>query len=278
MKTSSLAMLHRGYRAVGDRLPGSSASKNTERAGEYLDDLVITTKVRAALLEEPSSRSFQFGVRSRTDIVQLSAFVDSTQGLRLAEEVAPGVHGASTVRNTGSPSSAKALAPTTAELPSFQCRFGGRSATPCTSMRARSAQLHHVRVEDGWNRQKTPHRQPFGGPRKGRPSVGRAPDATSQLNVAGRPATGRQQGQRGDAGRRLGLSPSGVAGSPVPPTPAPSETVGKGPCNPAEEARVATPRLRRTSVPPCAEVRQQRVLGPNMIRMTVAHGTTIGLG
>ncbi len=70
-----------------------------ETVGEYIDNSVITTKVKAALLDEPSLKSFQISVKTYKDIVQLSGFVDSAQSVRRAGEVALGVQGVSSVRN-----------------------------------------------------------------------------------------------------------------------------------------------------------------------------------
>jgi osmotically-inducible protein OsmY len=71
----------------------------TESAGELLDDTVITTRVKAAFLNEPALKSFQIGVKTYKDVVQLSGFVDSLASKLLAGKVAGGVKGVATVRN-----------------------------------------------------------------------------------------------------------------------------------------------------------------------------------
>jgi osmotically-inducible protein OsmY len=78
---------------------GPASIRADETAGQYIDNSVITTKVKAAILEEPSLKSFQISVKTNKDIVQLSGFVDSARSVRRAGEVASGVKGVSSVRN-----------------------------------------------------------------------------------------------------------------------------------------------------------------------------------
>jgi osmotically-inducible protein OsmY len=74
-------------------------SRSHESAGEYLDDSVITTKVKAAILDDPSLKSFQINVKTYKGVVQLSGFVDSAQMVQRAGKVASGITGVSSVRN-----------------------------------------------------------------------------------------------------------------------------------------------------------------------------------
>jgi len=73
--------------------------KAHETAGEFIDDSVLTTKVKGALLGEPALKSFQISVKTYKDVVQLSGFVDSAEARQLAGRVASGVHGVASVRN-----------------------------------------------------------------------------------------------------------------------------------------------------------------------------------
>jgi osmotically-inducible protein OsmY len=73
--------------------------KPHETTGEYLDDSVVTTKVKGALLNEPGLKSFQISVKTYKDVVQLSGFVDSAEAKQLAGRVASSVQGVSGVRN-----------------------------------------------------------------------------------------------------------------------------------------------------------------------------------
>jgi len=77
----------------------SRATPSSETAGEFVDNTVITTKVKAAFLNEPRLKSFQIGVKTYKDTVQLSGFVDSLQASQLAGHLAAGVQGVSSVRN-----------------------------------------------------------------------------------------------------------------------------------------------------------------------------------
>ena len=58
----------------------ASTSKQ-EGAGEYVDDSVITTKVKTLLAADDFLKSFQIGVETFKGTVQLSGFVNS-QGCR----------------------------------------------------------------------------------------------------------------------------------------------------------------------------------------------------
>jgi osmotically-inducible protein OsmY len=91
-----------GLALAGTALPGCASDRSnrtSETAGEYVDNTVITTKVKAAIFEEPSLKSLQINVKTYKDVVQLSGFVDSAQSARLAGRVAAAVHGVSAVRN-----------------------------------------------------------------------------------------------------------------------------------------------------------------------------------
>ena len=73
---------------------------HTERsAGEVLDDGVITTKVKAALVAEPTTKARDITVVTREGIVQLSGFVDSASEKARASAVAQAVAGVKEVRN-----------------------------------------------------------------------------------------------------------------------------------------------------------------------------------
>ena len=85
--------------ALGTVSPGCASTRNHESAGEYIDNSLITTKVKAAILEEPSLKTLQIGVKTYKDTVQLSGFVDSEETKQRAGEVAAGVPGVSDVKN-----------------------------------------------------------------------------------------------------------------------------------------------------------------------------------
>jgi osmotically-inducible protein OsmY len=78
---------------------GCSATSTSSSTGQLVDDSVITTKVKAAILEEPALKSLQISVETYKGVVQLSGFVDSSQSLKKAGEVAGKVAGVVSVKN-----------------------------------------------------------------------------------------------------------------------------------------------------------------------------------
>jgi osmotically-inducible protein OsmY len=72
---------------------GCAATQKHESTGQYIDDSVITTNVKAAILDEPSLKVFQISVKTYQGVVQLSGFVDSAQSVKKAGEVAGRVEG-----------------------------------------------------------------------------------------------------------------------------------------------------------------------------------------
>ena len=70
-----------------------------ESTGEYVDDSWITTKVKTAILNEPSLKVAQINVETFKGVVQLSGFVDSADAARKAVEVARAVKGVTDVKN-----------------------------------------------------------------------------------------------------------------------------------------------------------------------------------
>jgi osmotically-inducible protein OsmY len=70
-----------------------------ESAGEYLDDSVITTKVKSLLAEDDFLKSFQISVKTFKGTVQLSGFVDSQQAVNKASEIVKSVQGVKSIKN-----------------------------------------------------------------------------------------------------------------------------------------------------------------------------------
>ena len=68
--------------------------------GEYVDDSVITTKVKSLLAADDFLKSFQIGVETFKGTVQLSGFVDSAQASAKAVKIANSVEGIKAVRNS----------------------------------------------------------------------------------------------------------------------------------------------------------------------------------
>lgn len=78
---------------------GCASTKKHEGTGEYVDDTVITTKVKAAILHDPSLKVTEINVETFKGVVQLSGFVKSQADINRAVEVARGVKGVTSVKN-----------------------------------------------------------------------------------------------------------------------------------------------------------------------------------
>ncbi len=77
----------------------TASTSKKESPGEYVDDAVITTKVKAAVLEEPSLKSPEINVETYKGTVQLTGFVRSRADINKAVEIAKGVKGVKSVKN-----------------------------------------------------------------------------------------------------------------------------------------------------------------------------------
>jgi osmotically-inducible protein OsmY len=78
---------------------GCASTRTHEGTGEYVDDTVITTKVKAAILHEPMLKSAEINVETFKGVVQLSGFVSSPAAESKAVEVARTVGGVKSVKN-----------------------------------------------------------------------------------------------------------------------------------------------------------------------------------
>jgi osmotically-inducible protein OsmY len=67
--------------------------------GEYVDDSVITTKVKSLLANDDFLKSFQISVETYKGTVQLSGFVDSQKAVDKAGEITSSVKGVKSVKN-----------------------------------------------------------------------------------------------------------------------------------------------------------------------------------
>ncbi len=79
---------------------GCASTPTKESTGQYVDDSTITTKVKAAIFNDPALKVFQINVETFKGEVQLSGFVDSSQSVKKAGEVARGVAGVKSVKNS----------------------------------------------------------------------------------------------------------------------------------------------------------------------------------
>lgn len=78
---------------------GCASTSSKEGTGEYIDDSVITTKVKAAIFNEPTLKSAEINVETFKGVVQLSGFLSSRTAEMKAVEIARGIHGVKSVKN-----------------------------------------------------------------------------------------------------------------------------------------------------------------------------------
>lgn len=80
-------------------LAGCAGTRTKESAGEYVDDSVITSKVKAALVADPVTKAREIGVETFKGTVQLSGFVSTAAEKEKAGEIARTVKGVVDVKN-----------------------------------------------------------------------------------------------------------------------------------------------------------------------------------
>lgn len=78
---------------------GCASTSKQEGTGEYIDDSVITTKVKAAIFNDASLKSAEINVETYKGVVQLSGFVNSRSDIQRAVELARGVKGVTSVKD-----------------------------------------------------------------------------------------------------------------------------------------------------------------------------------
>jgi hyperosmotically inducible protein len=78
---------------------GCASTSTKEGTGEFIDDSVITAKVKAAIYKEPTLKSAEINVETFKGIVQLSGFVSSPADIMKASEVASSINGVQSVKN-----------------------------------------------------------------------------------------------------------------------------------------------------------------------------------
>jgi osmotically-inducible protein OsmY len=78
---------------------GCASTPTQESTGEFIDDSVITTKVKAAIFDEPTLKTTEINVTTSKGVVELSGIVSSRSEISKAVEVARGVKGVQSVKN-----------------------------------------------------------------------------------------------------------------------------------------------------------------------------------
>lgn len=78
---------------------GCASGPQKEGAGEYFDDAIVSTRVRAQLLNEPDLSSNEISVETFKGVVQLSGFVKQQQDITKAVAIARSTPGVQSVKN-----------------------------------------------------------------------------------------------------------------------------------------------------------------------------------
>ena len=80
-------------------LVACASTAKQSSTGEYVDDSVITTKVKSLLAADDFLKSFQISVETYKGVVQLSGFVNAQKAVDKAVEIARSVKGVKSVKN-----------------------------------------------------------------------------------------------------------------------------------------------------------------------------------
>ncbi len=78
---------------------GCASTHKQAGTGEYIDDSVITGKVKAAVFNDPALKSAEINVETFKGSVQMSGFVESQTDINKAVVLAKNVKGVTNVKN-----------------------------------------------------------------------------------------------------------------------------------------------------------------------------------
>ncbi len=92
-------LVARGVEGVKVVTDGVTLKEGVATVGDTVDDAIITTKVKSALLADPNIKSFDIAVVTRKGEAQLSGFVDNQTQIDHATDLARAVEGVNTVAN-----------------------------------------------------------------------------------------------------------------------------------------------------------------------------------
>lgn len=85
--------------SVALTLGACAATRTSEGTGEYVDDTVITSKMKAMILNDPSLKSAEINVETFKGRLQLSGFVNSRADMDRAVAIAREIKGVTSVAN-----------------------------------------------------------------------------------------------------------------------------------------------------------------------------------
>lgn len=80
-------------------LSACASTAEHQGPGEYIEDTMITTKVKAAFLNDPVTKVLEINVETYGGEVQLSGFVSSQEAIDRAVELTRNVEGVTSVKN-----------------------------------------------------------------------------------------------------------------------------------------------------------------------------------
>jgi hyperosmotically inducible periplasmic protein len=95
-KAGDVARGVEGVKTVQNDIAVQTKNSST---GDHIDDTVITTKVKSALIMSSETKAHQINVETKQGVVQLSGFVDTAAAKTAATEVAKSVTGVKSVKN-----------------------------------------------------------------------------------------------------------------------------------------------------------------------------------
>jgi hyperosmotically inducible protein len=96
---SAAADVARGVDGVKSVQNDIAVNSQESTAGEYIDDSILTAKVKTALIASPDTKAHQINVETKAGVVQLSGFVDTAAAKSAATSVAKSVTGVKDVKN-----------------------------------------------------------------------------------------------------------------------------------------------------------------------------------
>ena len=80
-------------------LVACAPTAKSEGTGQYFDDAVITTKTKAAILNDANLKASEINVETYKGRVQLSGFVNSQADIDRAVQLAKSIAGVTSVKN-----------------------------------------------------------------------------------------------------------------------------------------------------------------------------------
>lgn len=78
---------------------GCASTETQSSTGEYIDDTLITAKVKTAIMNDPDISAAEINVETFKGVVQLSGFVSEPADMDRAVVVARGIHGVVSVKS-----------------------------------------------------------------------------------------------------------------------------------------------------------------------------------